>query len=866
MTGKQVSEVPPPAEALSAEAGGPTSPFTNVEEAFARLLADVTHVHPVSVDADFFADLGADSLVMAHFCALVRKHPELPSVSMKDVYRNPTISGLVTAVAPAEATPSDALPVASGTAGIADAAGTVGIRDAPAATIGPIGAPPPTVRGTPHFHLCGALQLMVFLAYSGFLAYAAVWGYVWIAAGDGVVSEYTRAVVAGGVAFLFLCTFPVLVKWTLVGRWKPVRLRVWSLAYFRFWIVRTLVRANPLVLFVGSPLYVLYLRALGARIGRGVTVFSRIAPVCTDLLTIGDGSVIRKDVHFSCYRARDGLIETGPVTLGKDAVVGEASVLDIGTSLGDRAQLGHASSLHAGQAVPSDERWHGSPAVPTDTDFRAVAPARCGTLRRALHGLLQILTALLVYLPAIAGGAWLIVDNVPQLASALQPGPTALATWQFYVEALVASALLFFGGLALALLMVATVPRLLGRALTPDRVYPLYGIHYGVYRAITLLSNRRALTRLFGDSSAIVHYLGRIGYDLSPFEQTGSNFGTEVRHETPHLATVGRGTMVADGLSINNADFSNTSFRVSRVSIGAHNFLGNRISYPSRGRTGDNCLLATKVMVPVDGELREGVGLLGSPSFEIPRSVRRDGDLAGPDGPETARRLLPAKNRHNVATMGQYLAVRWFQFFAVSLIFAVGAEAYDELGGAAVVLANYAAILFSVAYVVLTERVVTALNRPGPLFCSIYDRRFWQRERYWKVPSEAYVRLFNGTPFKPLLWRMLGVRIGRRVFDDGCFLPERPMVTIGDECTLNAACAIQCHSQEDGAFKSDRSVIGARCTVGTNALVHYGVTVADGVELAPDSFLMKGESVPQGEVWGGNPARNLNLPDTDPRR
>ena len=63
---------------------------------------------------------------------------------------------------------------------------------------------------------------------------------------------------------------------------------------------------------------------------------------------------------------------------------------------------------------------------------------------------------------------------------------------------------------------------------------------------------------------------------------------------------------------------------VADASIGAHSFLGNNIAYPSQGRTGDNCLLATKVMIPLDGQVREGVGLLGSPCFEIPRSVERD--------------------------------------------------------------------------------------------------------------------------------------------------------------------------------------------------------------------------------------------------
>ena len=81
------------------------------------------------------------------------------------------------------------------------------------------------------------------------------------------------------------------------------------------------------------------------------------------------------------------MIQTGPVTLGKDVFVGEVTVLDIDTSMGDGAQLGHASSLHAGQAVPDGERWHGSPAQRTEVDYRTVDPAACGTRRQGrLHG------------------------------------------------------------------------------------------------------------------------------------------------------------------------------------------------------------------------------------------------------------------------------------------------------------------------------------------------------------------------------------------------------------------------------------------------------------------------------------------------
>ena len=97
--------------------------------------------------------------------------------------------------------------------------------------------------------------------------------------------------------------------------------------------------------------------------------------------------------------------------------------------------------------------------------------------------------------------------------------------------------------------------------------------------------------------------------------------------------------------------------------------------------------------------------------------------------------------------------------------------------------------------------------------------------------------------------------MGSRVFDDGCTIVEKTLVTIGDDCTLNQGAVIQSHSLEDGTFKSDHITIGSDCTIGVGAFVHYGVTIGDGAEIGPDSFLMKGEEVPPHARWGGNPAR-----------
>src|SRR5881394_1416122 len=73
--------------------------LTRAERTLAEILADVLRADRLSVDSHFFEELGADSLVMAKFCARVRKRGDLASVSMKDVYRHPTIRSLAAALA-----------------------------------------------------------------------------------------------------------------------------------------------------------------------------------------------------------------------------------------------------------------------------------------------------------------------------------------------------------------------------------------------------------------------------------------------------------------------------------------------------------------------------------------------------------------------------------------------------------------------------------------------------------------------------------------------------------------------------------------------------------------------------------------------
>ena len=105
-----------------------------------------------------------------------------------------------------------------------------------------------------------------------------------------------------------------------------------------------------------------------------------------------------------------------------------------------------------------------------------------------------------------------------------------------------------------------------------------------------------------------------------------------MKHENPFLSSIGtrndgRRRAVDDECGVSRARPSGCPGRPSEQ----HNFLGNGIAYPPRGRTGDNCLLATKVMVPISGTVRENVGLLGSPRLRDPAVGRARQQLRPPE-------------------------------------------------------------------------------------------------------------------------------------------------------------------------------------------------------------------------------------------
>src|SRR5205823_2883059 len=108
----------------------------------------------------------------------------------------------------------------------------------------------------------------------------------------------------------------------------------------------------------------------------------------------------------------------GKITMGHDVVVGDATFIDIDTVIGDGGQLGHSSSLHAGQVIPAGQVWHGSLAAAGPGDYRLDGARSCGSFRRAVFAISELLSVVLG-LPVLIVAALSASTRYPWLAEVL---------------------------------------------------------------------------------------------------------------------------------------------------------------------------------------------------------------------------------------------------------------------------------------------------------------------------------------------------------------------------------------------------------------------------------------------------------------
>ena len=141
----------------------------------------------------------------------------------------------------------------------------------------------------------------------------------------------------------------------------------------------------------------------------------------------------------------------------------------------------------------------------------------------------------------------------------------------------------------------------------------------------------------------------------------------------------------------------------------------------------------------------------------------------------------------------------------------------------------------------------------------IYSFRVWRAEAvtttYEALAVPYLLDFLRGTPWLPVLLRLMGTTIGKRVYLDTTDITEPDLVSIGDDAMLNEDCGPQTHLFEDRVMKTGTVHIGARTTIGARSIVLYQSVVGDDSIIDPLSLVMKGEVLAAGSQWAGSPMR-----------
>jgi non-ribosomal peptide synthetase-like protein len=153
------------------------------------------------------------------------------------------------------------------------------------------------------------------------------------------------------------------------------------------------------------------------------------------------------------------------------------------------------------------------------------------------------------------------------------------------------------------------------------------------------------------------------------------------------------------------------------------------------------------------------------------------------------------------------------------------------------------------------------VGRYRPVEKPLWSRYVWRSElvtsTHENLAVPFFTALLRGTPFLPAYFRLLGCKLGRRVFLETTDITEFDVVTIGDDAALNSDCGPQTHLFEDRVMKTSTISIGARCTVGGGSIVLYDARMEPDSSLGDLSMLMKGETLPAGTHWQGSPAQRV---------
>lgn len=810
------SQLPAPVSPrLSAGGGTRVLPATALEHELAKAWGEVFGRNDLSMEDDFFTDLGGHSLLAAQLTSNLRRVPAMSHLPISALYAHPTIRALAkhieslaqqksnTSVRGKECTPSKSDRLQHSNARV-------------------------WVCGLGQLALSYLLAIVLGLPLALFLG----------AAYHPLLALPIAAVLVMPVTLLL----PFAAKWLLIGRFRPGRYPLWGWYYCRWWLTRKLMGMSPLGYLAGSPFLAPYLRLLGARIGQGCHLGSSRLQL-PDLIEIGDGASIGYGAAIEPYAVKDGWLYMEPIKIGKDAYVGINSVVMLGATVGDGARVLEQSLVAQAQVIPSNETWSGSPSRRVETD---PVLESMGVQRGPQHWSAGLLAGFV--------GAFVFLEILPLL----MVGPALLFLAAVSHGDMVRIVLAGPGAGVLFVLTTCAVlalSKLVIMPKTPTGIFPLRS-WFGLRKWLgdQLMNTSLAATNSLYATLYTIPWLRLLGARIGARAEVST-----VSHVDPDLLVLGAESFVADLAVVGSARHHCGCIALGVTEIGVRTFVGNAALVPSNTRLADNSLIGVQSVPPLQ-PIEPGTSWLGSPAIFLPRrQVSEKFDESVTFHPparlvacrlaiEFLRVVLPSVLLSTFVLLGT-LAAYWFAGVVSTAVLAVLLPGVYLGTGLA-------------CYLVVVGLKWLVVGRYRPRVAPMWSHFVWRSELitalFESTAVPGLLNGFTGTPFLAPLLRLLGVRMGRRVFIETTYLTEFDLVQVGDDVAIGATTSLQTHLFEDRVMKMSTVCIGSCCTVGPRAVVLYDSQLEDGAELDALSLVMKGERLPAATEWRGIPAQEIN--------
>ncbi len=796
-------------------------PSTLLEMQLHRVWTDLFDPLPVSIDDDFFQDLGGHSLRAALMVSQLRKDMSLTMISMQDIYQHSTIRALAASLEQRVEQEKHA-------------------------------SPPKPFHVVPswRYALCTLGQGLGLLFIFGI--FALQWLLPYLSYSIAIHQEVARFLALFMAFGVYALTFPLTIliaiaaKWLVIGRYQEGDYPLWGSYYLRWWFVRRIQALVPEYLMRGSPLIRLYFRCLGADIGRNVYLGNAKIDAA-DLVSVGEGTSIGDGSMLSSCSIERGQLKIRSVKIGKHCVLGHVASVGLGAQMEDFAELGDLSMLPIDQVIPKGEVWAGSPAIrqSASQDASRGLPPKGNIWGRnaVLLSLLPLVLPLFALAPIMPGLALFaefdkISDEYHFLL--LSPVVAFLFVLVMCLEIIVLKWLIVGrmkpGKLRLASLNYTRywfVSRMMDISL--DLVKPLYATLYLApwYRALGVKVGPRAE---ISTASAVIWDLLQLGEEC----------------------------FVADGVSLGAPRVAQGEVDIQGTSIGRRTFLGNSALVPAGAHLGDQVLVGCLSVPPSDSkkQAEASSSWFGSPALFLPqRQVFVQFDEGSTFRPrrrlyilrlviEFIRVLLPLTCVIGISSVVVSALVQLrlvgFNFFELFLVLPLIA-----------LVAGLVATIFTI----LVKRQVIGTYKPTVR--PLWNTFVWGSELVTCLYENLAVTMFldqlRGTPFINLFLRALGCQMGARVYTDTTDITEFDVVKVGDDVALNDDCGLQTHLFEDRVMKISRVDVGDRCTIGSGAIVLYDSVMEPDAQLGDLSMLMKAETLPRNTEWEGSPAQRISV-------